>query len=75
MQVFINNNARIYYYSKEKALQTLLRECKYEQKKIKMENLIEDDLEKSLSDESGSESKNDESNEQFTKSILITKRA
>ena len=28
--------------------QTLLEECKYEQEKIKMENLIDDDLEKSL---------------------------
>ena len=45
--------------------QTLLEECKYEQEKIKMENLIDDDLEKSLSDESDSESDkdNDESNE------------
>ena len=44
---------------------TLLKECKYEQEKIKMENLIDDDLEKSLSDESDSESDkdNDESNE------------
>ena len=39
--------------------QTLLEECKYEQEKIKMENLIDDDLEKSSSDESGSESDND----------------
>ena len=42
--------------------QTLLEECKYEQEKIKMENLIDDDLEKSLSDESGSES-DDQSDE------------
>ena len=42
--------------------QTLLEECKYEQEKIKMENLIDDDLEKRLSDESGGES-DDESNE------------
>ena len=42
--------------------QTLLEECKYEQEKIKMENLIDDDLEKSLPDESDSES-DDESNE------------
>ena len=42
--------------------QTLLEECKYEQEKIKMENLIDDDLEKRLSDETGSESDN-ESNE------------
>ena len=39
--------------------QTLLEECKYEQEKIKMENLIDDDLEKSSSDESDSESDND----------------
>ena len=30
--------------------QTLLAECKYEQKRIKTENLIDDNLEKSLSD-------------------------
>ena len=42
--------------------QTLLEECKYEQEKIKMENLIDDDLEKSLSDESDNDSDN-ESNE------------
>ena len=30
--------------------QTLLEECKYEQKKITIENLIDDDLEKNLSD-------------------------
>ena len=35
--------------------QTLLEECKYEQKKIEMENLTDDDLEKSESDESDSE--------------------
>ena len=39
--------------------QTLLEECKYEQEKIRMENLIDDDLEKSLSDESENDS-NDE---------------
>ena len=42
--------------------QTLLEECKHEQEKIKVENLIDDDLEKSLSDEYDSES-DDESNE------------
>ena len=42
--------------------QTLLEECKYEQGKIKMKNLIDDDLEKSLSDESDSESDNDKDN-------------
>ena len=31
---------------------TLLQQCKYESKKIKMENLIDDDLAKSSSDES-----------------------
>ena len=41
--------------------QTLSEEYKYEQKKIKMGNLIDDDLEKSLSDESGSEFHKDES--------------
>ena len=35
--------------------QTFLEECKYEPKKIKMENLT-DDLEKSESDESGNDS-------------------
>ena len=39
--------------------QTLLEECKYEQEKIKLENLIDDDLEKNSSDESDSESDND----------------
>ena len=49
--------------------QTLLEECKYEQEKIKMENLIDDDLETSSSDESHNDSNdetefdNDESNE------------
>ena len=43
--------------------QTLLEECKYEPKKIEMENLIDDDLEKSSSDKSGSESDNDSNDE------------
>ena len=49
--------------------ETLLVECKYEQEKIEMENLIDDDLEKILSDGSDNdsndetESDNDESNE------------
>ena len=42
--------------------QKLLEECKYEQENIKMENFIDDDLEKSLSDEPGSES-DDQPNE------------
>ena len=40
-------------------LQTLLEECKYEPKKIKMENFIDDNLEKSSSDESNNEDDND----------------
>ena len=47
--------------------QTLFKECKYEQEKIKMENVIDDDLEKSSSDESGSESDNDKDNDEFNK--------
>ena len=50
--------------------QTLLEECKYEIKKNKMENLINDDLDTSSSDESdesdnefNNESDNDESND------------
>ena len=53
--------------------QTLLDECKYEQEKIKMKNLIDDDLEKcdseesdSKSDESDSESDNDSNDEYNT---------
>ena len=40
--------------------QTFLEECKYEPKKIKMENFIDDDLEKSSSDESDDEDDKDE---------------
>ena len=47
--------ARKKYYPK-----TLSEECKYGQKKIKIENLIDDDLEKRSSDESGSEFHKDE---------------
>ena len=45
--------ARKKYYA-----QILLEECKYEQEKMQMETLTDDDLEKSLSDDS-----NDECNE------------
>ena len=41
--------------------QTLLEECKYEQENIKVENLTDDDLEKSESD--ASDKDNDESTE------------
>ena len=47
--------------------QTLLEECKYEQEKIKMENLIYDNIEKSSSDESDSESDNDKDNDESNK--------
>ena len=43
--------------------QTLLKECKYEPKKIKMQNLVDNDLEKRSSDESGNESGNDSNDE------------
>ena len=46
-------------------LQTILEECKYEQKKIKIENLIDNDLEKIESDESDSESESDTDNDEF----------
>ena len=39
--------------------QTLLEKCKYEIKKNKMENLINDDLDPSSSDESDNESDNE----------------
>ena len=44
--------------------QTLLEECKYEIKKTKMENLINDDLEQSSSDASASESDNESDNDE-----------
>ena len=43
--------------------QTLLKECKYELKIIKMENLIDDDLEKGSSNESDNEADNDSNGE------------
>ena len=43
--------------------QTFWEECNYEANKIKMENLIDDDLEKSLSDESDNEADNDSNDE------------
>ena len=46
------------YYS-----QTFLEKCKYQPKKIKIENLIDDYLEKSLSDESDNEADNDSNDE------------
>ena len=72
MHLFINNNVRFCYQSKEKVLpQTLLEECKYEQEMIKIENLTDDDLEKSSSNsepdgdiEPDSESDDDKDNDQ-----------
>ena len=43
--------------------QTLLEKCKYEQERIKMEDLINDDLEKSESDQSDSETESDIDND------------
>ena len=43
--------------------QTLLEECKYEIKKNKMDNLINDDLDLSSSDESDNESDNESDSE------------
>ena len=43
--------------------QTLLEECKYVIKQNKMENLINDDLDSSSSDESDNESDNESGNE------------
>ena len=47
--------------------QTLLEECKYEQERIKIENLVDDDLEKSESDESDSETESDNNNDESNK--------
>ena len=44
--------------------ETLLEECKYEQKRIKIENLIDDELEKSESDnDSNDETKSNNDND------------
>ena len=50
--------------------QTLLEECKYVQKRIKIENLINDDLEKKFSDNDYNDEmkSDDESSEKFAKS-------
>ena len=71
--MFINNNARFCYQTKEKVLSSnTFWRMQIWTKKIEMVNLIDDDLEKSSSDESDSEPDNDESNEKAKKSILIT---
>ena len=49
--MFVIDNSRFSYYSKKKYYpQTLLEECKYEIKTTKMENLINDDLDLTSSD-------------------------
>ena len=56
-----NNNAGSCYQIKEKVLSSnTFGRIQIWSKKIKMENLIDDDLEKSSSDQSGSESDNAE---------------
>ena len=50
--------------------QTLLQECKYEIKKSQMENLINDDLDLSSSDESDSEYDNEFNNELIMNLIM-----
>ena len=45
--------------------QKLLKECKYDQEKIRIENLIDDDLEKNESDESDSEAESDIDNREY----------
>ena len=49
--------------NKKYYLQTFLEECKYEIKKNKMENFINDDFVSSSSDESGNGSDNESDNE------------
>ena len=48
---------------KKRYPQTLLEECKYKPKKIKMENLTDDDLEKSSFDKSDNDADNDSNDE------------
>ena len=54
--MFVTDNIRFCYQSKQKVLsQTLPDECKHEITRNKVENLINDDLHSSSSDESDSE--------------------
>ena len=53
----------VYRANKKYYPQTLLEECKYEIKKNNMENLINDDLDPSSSNEFDSESDNGSDNE------------
>ena len=54
--------------NKEYYPQTLLEECKYEIKKNKMENLINDDLYSSSSDESDNDESKKSDNDSYTES-------
>ena len=47
--------------------QTLLEECKYEQERIIIENVIDDDLEKNESDEYDTETESDIDNDKSDK--------
>ena len=60
------------YYS-----QTLLEECKYIQEKIKTENYIDEDLEKTESNSNSNDEREShiDNNEQFVKSVLILIKA
>ena len=51
--------------------QTVLEECKNEQERIKLENLIDDDLEKNESDESDSETESNIDNDESDNNLLI----
>ena len=69
MQVFINNNARFCCQSKEKVLSSNdFGRMQIRTRKVKMENLIDDNLEKSSSDEYDSESDDENDNEKFVES-------
>ena len=56
---FINNARSIVKVKKDYYPQTLLEECIYRMKRNKMENLIDDDLERSSTDKSDNESYHD----------------
>ena len=68
----LNNYARFCQYSKYKVLpQTLLEECKYVQEKTKIENLIDEYLEKRESDsDSNDETESDINNDEYDKYLL-----
>ena len=59
--------------NKKYCRQTLLEECKYVIRKNKMENLINDDLDLSSSDESDNESYNEFDNDELSDRFLKDK--